>query len=58
MLTENTRNAFLCIELVDESRLAEFESALKELSEAVQDNLGGICEISILDINNKEVLIR
>ena len=54
----NTRNAFLCIELVDESRLAEFESALKELSEAVQDNLGGICEISILDINNKEVLIR
>lgn len=58
MLTENTRNAFLCIELVDESRLAEFKSALKELSQVVQDNLGGICEISILDINNKEVLIR
>jgi DNA/RNA-binding domain of Phe-tRNA-synthetase-like protein len=58
MLTENTTNAFLCIELVDESRLIEFENALKELSQAVQDNLGGISKISILDINNKEVLIK
>jgi DNA/RNA-binding domain of Phe-tRNA-synthetase-like protein len=58
MLTENTTNAFLCIELVDESRLVEFENALKELSQAVQDNLGGISKISILDINNKEVLIK
>jgi DNA/RNA-binding domain of Phe-tRNA-synthetase-like protein len=57
MLTESTTNAFLCIELVDESRLVEFENALKDLAQAVQDNLGGISEISILDINNKEVLI-
>ena len=33
MLTENTSNAFLCIELVDESRFDEFENALSELSQ-------------------------
>ncbi|MBM7868657.1 DNA/RNA-binding domain of Phe-tRNA-synthetase-like protein [Clostridium pascui] len=58
MLTEHTTNAFLCIELIDESRLIEFENALKELSKIVQDNLGGTSKISILDINNKEVVIE
>ncbi len=57
MLTENTKNAFLCIELVDEGRLKELEDALKELSQLVEDNLGGTCKISILDINNREVSI-
>jgi len=57
MLTENTGNAFLCIELVDERRVKDFENALKDLAKIVQDNLGGTCKISILDINNKEVLI-
>jgi len=57
MLTENTTNAFLCIELTDESRLIEFQDSLKELEKAVQDNLGGTSKISILDINNKEVII-
>lgn len=58
MLTDNTKNAFLCIELVDESRLSEFEEALKDLAEAVENNLGGVCKASILDINNKEVSIE
>lgn len=58
MLTENTKNAFLCIELIDERRLKEFENALKDLAKTVQDNLGGTCKISILDINNKEVSIN
>ena len=58
MLTENTKNAFLCIELIDEKRTEEFESALKDLEKAVQDNLGGTCKVSILDINNKEVTIE
>ena len=57
MLTENTSNAFLCIELVDESRFDEFENALSDLSKTVQENLGGTCKISILDINSKEILI-
>ena len=54
---ENTTNAFLCIELVDESRLKEFESALKELSKLVEDNLGGTSKIEILDISHREVTI-
>ena len=58
ILTEKTKNAFLCIELVDEKRLEEFENALKDLAKTVQDNLGGTCKISILDINNKEVTIE
>lgn len=58
MLTENTTNAFLCIELVDESRVKDFENALENLAKTVQDNLGGTCKISILDINNKEISIN
>ena len=58
MLTENTKNAFLCIELIDEKRTEEFENALKDLAKTVQDNLGGTCKASILDINNKEVSIK
>ncbi|WZL73287.1 B3/4 domain-containing protein [Clostridiaceae bacterium 35-E11] len=58
MLTENTTNAFLCIELTDESRLIELKNALNELAKTVQDNLGGECKISMLDMNNKEVTIE
>lgn len=57
MLTENTNNAFLCIELIDEKRLKEFENALKELATIVQNDLGGTTQISILDINNKKISI-
>lgn len=57
MLTENTKNAFLCIELVDENRVQEFENALNDLAKTVEHNLGGTYKISILDINNKEVEI-
>lgn len=58
MLTKNTNNEFLCIELTDESRLIGFENALKDLAKTVQDNLGGTSKISILDINNKELVIE
>lgn len=57
MLTENTTNAFLCVELVDESRYEEFEQALKELADMVQENIGGTSKIEILDINNKEIML-
>ena len=57
MLTEDTKNAFLCIELVDEKREKDFENALKELSQLVEENLGGKSEISILHLNNKEAII-
>lgn len=58
MLTEDTKNAFLCIELIDERRAEDFENALKDLEKAVQDNLGGTCTVSILHVNNKEVIIE
>lgn len=58
MLTEDTKNAFLCIELIDEERTEEFEKALKELAEIVNEELGGDFKISILDINNKELEIN
>ena len=57
MLTEDTKNAFLCIELVDENREKDFENTLKELSQLLEENLGGKSEISILHINNKEAII-
>lgn len=57
MLTEETTNAFMCMELVDESRNAEFEAALKELGQLIESNLGGKCRIEILDINRPEVQI-
>ena len=57
MLTEDTKNPFLCIELIDVKRFQEFENALKELSKLVKENLGGECSISILDINNRELVI-
>ncbi|KAF2955370.1 B3/4 domain-containing protein [Marinitoga sp. 38H-ov] len=57
MLTENTKNAVLCMELVDENRGKEFEIALEELSKKVMENLGGACKVSILDINNKEIIL-
>jgi len=58
MLTENTTNAFLCIELVDETRVDEFEKALKDLAKLVEVNLGGTSKISVLDVNNKEAIIE
>lgn len=58
MLTEDTKNAFLCIELIDESRTSEFEEALKCLSDIVTKELGGTSKISILDKNNKEAIIE
>ncbi|GFP76275.1 B3/B4 domain-containing protein [Clostridium fungisolvens] len=58
MLTEDTRNAFLCIELTDEKREEEFENALNDLAKTVQEELGGTCKASILDIDNKQVTIE
>ncbi|MBY0085734.1 B3/4 domain-containing protein [Brevibacillus sp. M2.1A] len=57
MLTEHTKNAFLCIELVDETRSDEFHMALKELSDFVPHHLGGMVKMEVLDIHNKEMTI-
>ncbi len=57
MLTEETTNAFLIIELVDAEREADLKAALEELKDLVVTNLGGTGEITLLDKNNKEVVI-
>ena len=57
MLTENTKNAFLCMELIDETRSDEFHMALKELSDLVSHHLGGTVKIEVLDIHHREVKI-
>ncbi|MGF9910937.1 B3/B4 domain-containing protein [Brevibacillus porteri] len=53
MLTENTKNAFLCIELIDETRSDEFHMALKELSDFVPHHLGGMVKMEVLDIHHR-----
>ena len=58
MLTENTKNAILCLESIDENRTEEFEDAISNLAQAIQDNLGGECKTSILTRNNKEITIE
>jgi DNA/RNA-binding domain of Phe-tRNA-synthetase-like protein len=58
ILTEDTKNAFLCIELADESRLDALEEALKELAALVSDNLGGDVKMQTLDKDHKEIVIK
>ena len=55
MLTEKTRNAFLCLELVDGARLPMLEAALAELSRLVQMHCGGTYTIHILDAKHREL---
>ena len=57
MLTEDTKNAFMIIELVDPSRTEEFETALNELSELISKNLGGENRIEILDIDKRNTVL-
>jgi DNA/RNA-binding domain of Phe-tRNA-synthetase-like protein len=57
MLTEDTQNAFLCIELVDTARFDVFEAALEELKSLVETHLGGTSERIILDQHNRQINI-
>lgn len=58
MLTEKTQNAFLCIELVDEQREADFVNALKELAENAKTHLGGEFEVAILSRDNPSLILE
>lgn len=57
MLTERTRQAFLCIESVDAGREDSFKSALEELAEGVRERLGGQCRIEVLEAGRPEIII-
>ena len=54
MLTEKTKNAMLCCELVDTDRYEELMEVLEDLKREVEERLGGQCEIKILDREHKE----
>jgi DNA/RNA-binding domain of Phe-tRNA-synthetase-like protein len=58
MLKENTKNAFLIIESVDENRTEDLENAINDLAKLVQENLGGTFKTAILDINNKSIYLE
>ncbi len=53
-LTNDTSNVLLYMELVKESRVGEFKTALNELYQVVIDELGGRGNLSILTKNNPE----
>ncbi len=55
MLTEETNNAFLCVESVDQARAADFEASLDYLKTSVEENLGGTCTVFVLDIDHPEI---
>lgn len=57
MLTEDTENAFMCIETVSGERYEELEAALSELKEIIEKELGGKVEKHILSKEFPEVVI-
>lgn len=58
MLTEDTKNAFICIESVDPSRDDDLKAALDELASLAKENLGGDYEIHIVDRDNSFIEIQ
>lgn len=58
ILTEETKNAFLCIELIDESRLDELKAALEELAGLVREKLGGNVKVYLMDGDHRDVTIE
>lgn len=57
MLTDTTRNAFLCVESIDQAREKEFLDALNELAVLVSKHLGGTAELHVLDNSHREIVI-
>lgn len=55
MLTEDTKNAFLCIELIQPERFYEFSQSLLELKKLVEAYVGGKASIHIIDIDRPGV---
>ena len=54
MLTEETKNAMLCCELIDLQRWEDFLDVLECLKRETEEKLGGKAQIKILDIEHRE----
>ena len=57
MLTEETVNAFMCIETVAGERVDELDAALDELKTLIEKELGGTVEKHILTKDSPEAVI-
>ena len=57
MLTEETTNAFMCIETVSPEQESAMLEALDELKTMIEKELGGTCRKEILDKDNRETVI-
>ncbi|MBK5254228.1 MAG: B3/4 domain-containing protein [Peptostreptococcaceae bacterium] len=55
MLTEDTKNAFMCLEQVDATRMFELKEALDILRQQIESKLGAKCRIEILNSEKKEI---
>ncbi len=55
MLTEDTTNAFMCIEMVDSEWSDVLEKGMDELAAMIERELGGKVRKEILDRNNREI---
>lgn len=58
MLTEETVNAFMCIETVDGRSDEELDNILQNLQQLIEGELGGICSRHILGADCREVVIE
>lgn len=55
MLTEETKNAFLCLELIQPERANEFHQALLELKKMIEAYLGGSVVMRVVDQGHKAI---
>jgi len=58
LLTEKTKNAFICIESVEQESNDRLESALEELKNLVKLHLNADCSVHLLNIENKKIKIH
>lgn len=57
MLTEETKNAFICLEQVDSNRIDELSEALDVLLNKIESKQGANCRIQVLNTANREMEI-
>ena len=55
MLTEETTNAFMCVELTNADRIDELNACLDELADKIKPELGGTVRKHILNKDNKAI---
>ena len=58
MLTEDTTNAFMCIETTVPEEREAMKGALAALREKIEQELGGSCRVSVLDRENRQIVIE